>query len=234
MSDPSAGPAEASLWIGINGMRRRLIPCSPHQLAAVAIGHLVAEGCIRSMRDIIGVEPVDGPGGARGVNVVIDPARADAAEALRQHRLEHGCGLRHELDCEPGSLPRQQRAAPPALDLSAAFRALFGAAEQASASGGLHACALLRGDEILYIDTDVARHTSVDRVLGLAVQDGAALHELGLLLSARLSGAMALKAALARVGWVASRSVATSLATEIANAAQLPVLQRAVRRTGAE
>jgi formate dehydrogenase assembly factor FdhD len=43
---------------------------------------------------------------------------------------------------------------------------------------------------------------------------------------------MALKGALAGVGWVASRSVATSLALEIVTAAKLPLLQRAVRRSG--
>jgi FdhD protein len=122
------------------------------------------------------------------------------------------------------------RAAAPDADLSDAFRALFAAAEQASASGGLHATALMRGETIVYIDTDVARHSSVDRVFGLATLDGADLSKLGLLLSARLSGSMALKAALAGVGWVASRSIATSLAAEIAAAAELPVLQRAARR----
>jgi FdhD protein len=183
------------------------------------------------MRDVIGVEPVDGPRGANGVNIVLDADRAAAADVLHAHRMEHGCGLRHELDCAPGSLrPSHVRAAAPDADLSDAFRALFAAAEQASASGGLHATALMRGETIVYIDTDVARHSSVDRVFGLATLDGADLSKLGLLLSARLSGSMALKAALAGVGWVASRSIATSLAAEIAAAAELPVLQRAARR----
>lgn len=186
------------------------------------------------MRDVIGTEPVDGPAGARGVNVVIDAALAAHAETVREHRTRNGCGLRHELDCEPDVLRAHDRG-DTAIDhdLSAAFRVLFARAEAASPSGGLHASALLRGDGIAYIDTDVARHCSVDRVIGLAIQDGADLRTLGLLLSARLSGAMALKAALSGIGWVASRSVATSLAAEIAAAARMPVLQRAARRPDA-
>lgn len=234
MADAQSAPAEASVWIGINGVRRGVLACSPHRLDALAIGHLAGEGCIRGIHDVIGVEPVEGPGGARGVNVVIDDALARAAESLRRHRIEFGCGLRHELDCAPESLRVRRRAGVRAdADLSESFRTLFGAAERASPSGGLHACALLHDAEIRFLDTDVARHSAVDRVLGLALQGGAELRELGLLLSARLSAAMALKAAVAGVGWIASRSVATSLAAEIVAAAQLPLVQRAVRRPSA-
>jgi FdhD protein len=235
VSESRSAPAEASVWIGINGVRRRVLACSPHQLDALAIGHLAGDGCIHSMRDVIAIETVAGPGGALGVNVVIDDALARAAESLHRHRLEFGCGLRHELDCAPDSLRAHGRVAVPIanVDVSDAFRTLFGAADRASPSGGLHACALVRGANIAFVNTDVARHCAVDRVLGLALQAGADLRELGLLLSARLSAAMALKAAIAGVGWIASRSVATSLAAEIVAATQLPLLQRAVRRTSA-
>jgi FdhD protein len=229
-----SAPAETSVWIGVNGVRQRVLACSPHRLDALAIGHLAGEGSIRNMRDVIGIEPVDGPGAARGVNVVIDDERARVAESLRRHRLEFGCGLRHELDCAPESLRAHARAGTVEdADLSGAFRALFAAADRASPAGGLHACALVTGTDIAFLDTDVARHCAVDRVLGLAVQSSAELPQFGLLLSARLSAAMALKAVLAGVGWVASRSVATSLAAEIAAAARLPLLERAVRRTSA-
>jgi formate dehydrogenase assembly factor FdhD len=184
------------------------------------------------MQDVVGIEPVNGPGRARGIDLLIDPRLAAAAEALWRHVEEDGCGVRHALDCVPGSLAGRARSEPaPELDWSEAFRTLFAAAEKASPAGGLHACALVHGTKIVLLDTDVARHSAVDRVLGLAVQAGISLAEVGLLLSARLSGAMALKAAVAGVGWVASRSVATSLAAEIATAASLPVIQRAARRT---
>jgi FdhD protein len=228
-------PPEASVWIGINGVRQRVLACSPHDLDTLAAGHLAGDGCIRSGRDIIRIEQLEGPGGAHGMNVVIDEGLARAAWSRHGHRIEFGCGLRHELDCTPSILrDRPRAAAVPGIDLTDAFRAVFAAADRASPSGGLHACALARDGQIIFLDTDVARHCAVDRVLGMALRNDADLSELGLLLSARLSGAMALKAALAGVGWVASRSVATSLAIEIVTAAELPLLQRAVRRTGAQ
>jgi FdhD protein len=231
MADPASSLSEASVWIGINGKHYRVLSCSAHHLDALAIGHLAAEGCIRTMQDVKDVEIFDGPGGACGANIIIDDALAEAATRLRQHRLEHGCGLRHELDCEPGSLRGRKRTPVSAdVDLSIAFRGLFAYAEQESPLGGLHACALMRGNGIVFMDTDVARHCAVDRLIGAAVMAEADPGALGLLLSARLSGAMALKAAIAGIGWIASRSVATSLATEIVTAADLPILQRAVRR----
>lgn len=234
MSEALFPPPEVSVWIAINGVRRRVLACSPHRLDALAIGHLAGEGCVRSMHDVLAIELVAGPGGARGVNIVINDAVADAAESLRRHRIEFGCGLRHELDCAPESLRAHARTGESAdFELSSAFRTLFAAADRASPRGGLHACALVRGIEIAFLDTDVARHSAVDRVLGLAVQAGVELHQFGLLLSARLSAAMALKAAISGVGWIASRSVATSLAAEIVAAAQLPLLERAARRTSA-
>ena len=220
------------MWIGVNGVRRRLLACSPHQLDAVAIGHLIADGTISGMRDVIGIETINGPGRARGIDLLVDQRLADAAEAQQRHLEEYGCGLRHALDCAPGSLAGRPRSEPSAaLDWSESFRVLFAAAEKASPAGGLHACALVHGNDIVVIDTDVARHCAVDRVLGLALQTGLEFAQLGLLLSARLSGAMALKAAIAGIGWVASRSVATSLASEIAAAANLTVHERAARRT---
>jgi FdhD protein len=234
-------PAEASIWISINGVRQRVLGCSPHRLDALAIGHLAGGGCIRGMQDVIRVEQVDGPAVACGVNVVIDDARARTAESLRRHRVEFGCGLRHELDCAPDELRAGDRGDAFGADslgvdrdLSNAFREVFAAADRASPAGGLHGCALVRGADIEFLDTDVARHCAVDRVLGLALESGVQLRELGLLLSARVSAAIALKSAIAGVGWIASRSVATSLASEIASAARMPLVQRAVRRTGAQ
>jgi formate dehydrogenase assembly factor FdhD len=131
VTETPAPPPEASVWIAVNGARQRVLACSPHALDALAAGHLAGDGCITSWRDISRIEQVPGPDGARGVNVVIADALAGAAEALRRHRIEFGCGLRHELDCAPASLRARRRALDvPAVDLSAAFRAVFAAADR--------------------------------------------------------------------------------------------------------
>ena len=93
----------------------------------------------------------------------------------------------------------------------------------------MHAAALSDGVALLHTAYDVARHSAVDRAIGLGVKADAGLHELGLVLTARVSGAIALKCGRAGIGWVASRSVATTLAHEIADAYGITVIERAPR-----
>lgn len=223
---------EAPVRIVINGTHHIMLSCAPHARDALAAGYLLGEGWIDAMDDVLALTLADGPGGARGVEVRLDGDRVTAALALRRHRTEHGCGLRHVLDCEePVLLPVVQPATP--ADLPLLFRALFAAADEASPEGGVHAAAISDGRDLLHIAVDVARHCAVDRALGLALLDGTALSSHGMVLTSRVSGAIALKCATAGVGWVASRSVATPLAREIAVASGVQLFERAARRGGA-
>ena len=62
---------------------------------------------------------------------------------------------------------------------------------------------------------------------GAAVLEGADLRTLGLVTTARISGRIAAQAARAGLAWIASRSVPTTLALEIAGVAGIPVVARA-------
>lgn len=222
--------AEAPIWIAINGTRRIVLSCSPHEIDVLALGHLAAEGWIRTAADVLALQVRDGPAGARGVDVRLAAAPAAAALALLAHRTEHGCGLRHFLDCEPaGSVATAERAPPPA-DPVPLLRALFAAAAAAAPGGGVHTAALSDGAALCHTATDVARHCAVDRVVGLALRAGDDVSRFGLVLSSRVSGAIALKLVHTGIGWLASRSIATSLARELASAHRIALLQRAARR----
>jgi FdhD protein len=222
--------AEAPVWIALNGVRRIMLTCAPTQLEALAVGHLLAEGWIGSAADVRSLRVSSGPGGSYGVELDVGTARVTAVDALRRHQLEHGCGLRHLLDCtaEPVSAP----AGTPPAELSGPFRDLFAAADSVSPQGGVHAAALYDGATLRHTAVDVARHCAVDRAIGFGCLAGDALAGYGLLLTARVSGAMALKAARGGVGWIASRSFATPLARELAAATGLTIIEQAARRDG--
>lgn len=209
---------ETPVWIALNGERSIVLSCSPHDIAGLAIGHLIADGWIERLGDLVSWNATD-----TGVEVEVDPARVASAAALRSHQTQHGCGLRHFLDCDPAALPRARATVKP-NDLPALLRALF----QHSSDGGVHAAAYSDGSELVHVTTDVARHCAVDRVIGMAAIAGTASGG-GLVLSARVSGAIAMKAARARIGWIASRSIATSLAHEICAAAGITLFERAAR-----
>jgi FdhD protein len=219
---------EGPVWIAINGVRSILLTCSPAETDALAVGHLIGEGWIRSAAEVRSLRTVSGPAGACGVEVEIDDDAAAAAAALRRHLTAHGCGVRHVLDCVGPQRPLPPRPAttPP---LTEAFRALFAIAETASPDGGVHAAALYDAHGLHHAAVDVARHCAVDRVIGLAALAGDELARYGLVSTARVSGAIAAKAARAGVAWLASRSVATPLAREIAAAGGLTIHERAAR-----
>jgi FdhD protein len=223
---------EATVWIAINGVRRIVLTCAPTETAALALGHLLAEGWVEGAADVSALRTVAGPGGAHGVEVQIDSAQVLRAEALRRHRVEHGCGLRHVLDCGDPATVEPAEPGPTPAPLGDWFRALFAAADATAPDGGVHAAALADESGLQHVATDVARHCAVDRAIGLACLAGADPARYGLLSTSRISAAIAAKAVTARLRWVASRSVATPLAHEIAQAGGVRIIERAARRAG--
>ena len=226
---PSVAHEEQPVWIALNGVRRIVLSCSPHEPAALALGHLLAEGWIRSAADVFTLTASDeGDPGQCGVSAHISPEQLDNAEMVRRHQTLHGCGMRHVLDCDAWSL---QPVSPPTLPLDAVplLRALFDLADEQAPDGGVHAAALSDGTALFAGSFDVARHCAVDRAIGLGLADNDDLSDFGVVCTARISAAMALKAVRAGLGWVASRSIATSLAHEIAEAYGLLLLERAGR-----
>lgn len=219
---------EAPFWIAVNGQRRAVLTCLPASPAALALGYLIGEGWIDVPTDVHSLNVVAGPGGCSGVEILADGERIKRAEALRRHQIEHGCGLRHFLDCAP--MPVRRPAPRAATGLTDAFRSLFAASSAASPAGGVHAAALTDGSTLHYCAIDVARHCAVDRAIGLACLAGDEPGRYGLVLTSRVSGAIALKAVRAGVSWVASRSLATALAGEIGAAGNLPIHENAARR----
>lgn len=218
---------EQPVWIALNGVRRIVLSCSPHETTALALGHLVDEGWVRSAADVFTLTSLEGSEhGGCGVSAQIPPDQLENAELVRRHQTLHGCGLRHVLDCDAWSLAPVQ---PPDMPIDAVplLRALFALADERAPDGGVHAAALSDATTLLAGSVDVARHCAMDRAIGLGLAQHDDLTGFGLVCTARISGAMALKAVRAGLGWIASRSIATSLTREIAEAYGLLLLERA-------
>ncbi|HEX9106422.1 MAG TPA: formate dehydrogenase accessory sulfurtransferase FdhD, partial [Longimicrobiales bacterium] len=194
----------------------------------LAAGRLLAEGFIRGREDLLQLTIDDAPAGTI-MRAQLPEALAAAAFA-RLERLPAD-------DAPPGGPqpttaghPRPDRVRAPVPPLSAfapLFRQLFASAEQYEQSGGLHSAALCDGARLLHTVEEVGRHNAVDKAIGLGLLAGDDLSRLGLLLSARVSGAMAAKAARAGLAWVASRSVPTTMAVAVAETSGLPIVARA-------
>jgi FdhD protein len=218
---------ERVVHLRVNGTAVACWTASPGAPTALAAGWLLAEGFIDSAGELLRLAVEEKPERV-AITAEVTPERARSTLRERRHRLEHGCGTRHYLDREPGALLRRTDPAPvPAAEaLHALFRSLF-TGEADGLRGGVHVAALSDGERLLERVIEVGRHNAVDRAIGTGLLAGHDLTRLGLVLSARISAEIALKAARARLSWVASRSVPTTLALEIARHAGLPLVARA-------
>ena len=104
---------------------------------------------------------------------------------------------------------------------------MFERAELRERSGGVHTGALVVDREVVHVREDVSRHCVVDKLIGRATLDGLDLERALLLLSGRISGAIAAKGARSGVAAMATMSIPTTLAAEIAGAAGMTLFGRA-------
>ncbi|HSJ14600.1 MAG TPA: formate dehydrogenase accessory sulfurtransferase FdhD [Longimicrobiales bacterium] len=219
---------ESPFWVEINGRRRTAWTCTPSAIEELVLGRLLTDGYITRPDELVRLEHCDEPEGCIGVRVSIPETNVARVAQERRHVREQGCGLLHFVTCETATIQLPRAAAlPDAAALRVAFRSLFTATDAAYPDGGMHAAAVWAGDALLTPCFDVGRHNTVDRALGRALREGVALGAAGLLLSSRVSGAIALKAARAGIGFLASRSIPTTLAEQIAAAGALPIIARA-------
>lgn len=186
--------------------------CTAERYIDLAVGWLIGAGLL---------EPVKAPAAAlslqwspTGPIVYIDSIAGSWSDHDHPRPLDE-------------STPGEGARCAPAADLPAAFREMYARAKRYHESGGIHAAAIFREQELVSFAEDVGRHNAVDKAIGAAARTGRALGACGLVTSARVSGEMARKAAQAGLGWIASRSVPTTLALAIAARAGVTVVARA-------
>jgi FdhD protein len=219
---------EAPVWLEVNGAPAVTWMCTPAQLDELVVGWLHGEGYIETATDLLSLRPC---GKELGFWAQVPVDRYNGVEAADRRRvLASGCGAVTTILGSLSSLPRRTVTAPD-LDLArtrALFKELFARGERYKDTGGIHAAALTDGERLLHHAEDIGRHNAVDKVIGAALLDGHVLEGLTLLVTGRISGELAFKAARARLAAVATPSVPSTLAVEIARSAGTLLVGRAV------
>lgn len=229
MSD-EAVVEEVPVWLEVNGAPAVTWMCTPEYLEELAVGWLAGEGYITSVDDVR-LRPC---GTDLGFWATIDPELVDAVRREnRQPVLASGCGAVSTFLADPATqIPESPRGSPPqTATLRKLFKSLFARGERYRDTGGIHAAALTYGDALLAHAEDIGRHNAVDKVVGIAILARQELVGLGLLVTGRISAELAFKAARARIAWVATPSVPSTLAVEIARRAGMVLVGRAVSAT---
>ena len=184
--------------------------CTPERYVDLAVGWLIGVGLMES--DKAAASRLSMHWGESGPVVYVDSVAGGWSD--------------HDI-----TRPIEERAAsklaPPIDDLPDAFRQMYARARRYHDTGGIHAAAIFCPDGMVGFAEDVGRHNAVDKAIGEAARAGRVLAECGLVTSARVSGEMARKAGNAGLGWIASRSIPTTLALACAGRAGVTIVARA-------
>ena len=222
---------EVPVWLEVNGRPAVTWMCTPDLLEELALGWLHGEGYIDSI-DQVQLRPCATD---LGFWAQVPPERVAAVTAEgRKPVLASGCGAVSTFLADPATVDTQPaRGTPPGMEeLRGWFKALFARGERYKDTGGIHAAALIdpaaEPSPLIAHAEDIGRHNAVDKVLGSALLAGREVHGLGLLVTGRISAELAFKAARAGLAYVATPSVPSSLAVEIARRSGMLLIGRAV------
>jgi FdhD protein len=222
---------EVPVWLQVNGRPAVTWMCTPDLLEELAIGWLHGEGYI----DTIGQVHLRPCATDLGFWAEVPEENVAAVQAEgRKPVLASGCGAVSTFLADPATVEAQpMRAVPPELDeLRAFFKALFARGERYKDTGGIHAAALVDREALpsplIAHAEDIGRHNAVDKVLGAALLAGREVQGLGLLVTGRISAELAFKAARAGLAYVATPSVPSTLAVQIARRSGMVLIGRAV------
>jgi FdhD protein len=224
-----AAVEEVPVWLEVNGRPAVTWMCTPDLLEELAVGWLYGEGYIDSI-DQVRLRPCATD---LGFWAEVSPERVAAVQAEgRRPVLASGCGAVSTFLADPSTVdPRPARGPVPELEqLRAFFKSLFAQGDRYKDTGGIHAAALvdMKSPGLIAHAEDIGRHNAVDKVLGAALLARRHIEGLGLLVTGRISAELAFKAARAGLAFVATPSVPSTLAVEIARRSGMVLIGRAV------
>ncbi|MGH7509352.1 MAG: formate dehydrogenase accessory sulfurtransferase FdhD [Gemmatimonadales bacterium] len=233
-----AAVEEVAVWLEVNGRPVVTWMCTPDLLEELAIGWLYGEGYIDSVEQVH-LRPCATD---LGFWAEVPPDRVAAVQAEgRRPVLASGCGAVSTFLGDAATVEAQPaRGVPPGMEqLRGLFKALFASGTRYKDTGGIHAAALVdlspdrtdrpeSGSELVAHAEDIGRHNAVDKVLGAALLARRPVPGMGLLVTGRISAELAFKAARAGLTFVATPSVPSTLAVEIARRSGMVLVGRAV------
>lgn len=200
--------------------------CTPELLEELAVGWLFGEGYIAQVEDVH-LRPCATD---LGFWAEIAPEKFDAVAAEgRRPVLASGCGAVATFLADPRTLtPKAPKGpAPEGERLRPLLKELFGRGAKYQDTGGIHAAALTDGTSLLWHAEDIGRHNAVDKVLGAALLQRRPVAGLGLMVTGRISAELAFKGARSALAWIATPSVPSTLAVEIARRSGMRLVGRA-------
>jgi FdhD protein len=215
---------EKPLFVFLNKNHYATILCSPADLRGLVVGHLLAEGIIKTLKDI---ERLDLKEGVCNVRLTenVDLRKRLKLSGTNSRVILSACGSPSPYQYI-GKLPKiRSNLTLEAEVLSDCVNRLNSAAKTFRKTGGVHAAAIHRADgTVVAFAEDVGRHNAVDKVIGVAASDEADFSKCFLILSGRLTADIVRKAARVGLPIVASLAAAIDSGIETANVTRLTLV----------
>lgn len=216
---------EVAVWLEINESPVVTWMCTPELLEELAIGWLHGEGYISSL-DEVQLRPC-----ATELGFWADVPEVNLAAVADEERrkvLASGCGAVSTFLADTETVRRGAYDPPPEPDqLRTLLKSLFQRGERYRDTGGIHAAALTDGTDLVSHAEDIGRHNAVDKVIGSALLERRSISALGLLVTGRVSAELAFKAYRAGLAYVATPSVPSTIARDIARRSGMTLVGRA-------
>ncbi|MFP3903915.1 MAG: formate dehydrogenase accessory sulfurtransferase FdhD [Armatimonadota bacterium] len=191
---------ETEALLYVDGELVRQFRCTPGNLEALALGHVVSSGMVADVARVadITVSSEDPP----------KIALQTAPDSDSYGDVTGDASVSHEHLIIGADALRQVTAR------LTAVQSIF------PQTGGTHAAGLFGADgELAVFAEDVSRSNALDRVIGMALQEGLSLPRHGVALSGRVSSELVGKCARVGIGIIAAVSAPTSLAVTSAKEA---------------
>ncbi len=199
----------------INRVHYATIMCSPSNLKELTIGHLLAEGLLKSVDEIEEINLRE-----KSICRVKLKKKVDAEKRLKTLKsfsrvIFSACGSSQPYQFSGMLRKVQSNISVKAETLLNCVNRLNSDAEIFRKTGGVHVTAICKSDGTLVaLAEDVGRHNAVDKTIGMAALMKADFANCFLVLSGRLSGDIVFKAA--KVGIPVVASIAAPLGSGIA------------------
>ena len=216
---------EKPLHILINRVHYATIMCSPLNLKELTIGHLLAEGLLKSVDEIEEISLRE-----TSICHVKLKKKVDAEKRLKSFKsfsrvIFSACESRQPYQFSGMLRKVQSNISVKAETLLNCVNRLNTDAETFRKTGGVHVAAICKNDGgLVALAEDVGRHNAVDKVVGRAALMKVDLRGCFLVLSGRLSGDIVFKAAKVDIPIVASIAAALDSGIAIAKKTRLTLV----------
>ena len=210
---------EEPLVMSINGRHYATAMMSPQMKREFVIGHLFAEGIIKSMKEIESLQLEENTARV----LISHPLQVLAVRKI----IVTGCGSGSSFFDE-SKVPKLNVVEKiDALEILNGVKALLRSPLH-EATGGVHLVGLFEKYVHKYVSVaiveDVGRHNALDKVIGYVLRTDTDFDRTFVACTGRISSEMALKCSKANIPIVASRGATTSLAIELAENSGLCII----------